>query len=350
MRKDIDEFKKQKFLIGSIIAMPIVLGIVVPLAILVPVSYAFTMDGEWDIEGFIEQETEKQITVVPITNLTFEDITRLLDNRVIQNANVKSSIINNSVFTSCIIENSTIYNSTIKDCALKNSTLENVVVSHSSGDGLKGKNILAIGSDLEFVDTKENELKDFLPMILNMILIVFIIIPATLPTLIASYSIVGEKNNKSLEPLFATPTTDGEILAGKILSSLIPTLATTYLAFIISVIIIDIIYTPILGYIPLPNLTWILAIIFLAPAVCFMSILACVFISSKVKDVRAAQQLGGFVVMPIVVIMVGVISGLILLSPYMVLVIAVMIIGLDAGLFYLAKGIFNREDILVKWT
>ena len=43
----------------------------------------------------------------------------------------------------------------------------------------------------------------------------FVIIPAIIPAPIASYSIAGEKLEKSLERLLATPTTDGEILLGK---------------------------------------------------------------------------------------------------------------------------------------
>ncbi len=38
----------------------------------------------------------------------------------------------------------------------------------------------------------------------------FVLIPAILPSIIASYSFVGEKVEKSLEPLLGTPTTDGE--------------------------------------------------------------------------------------------------------------------------------------------
>src|SRR5579872_4119998 len=42
----------------------------------------------------------------------------------------------------------------------------------------------------------------------------FAIGAANLPTGIASYSIIGEKVQKSLEPLLATPVADGEILLG----------------------------------------------------------------------------------------------------------------------------------------
>ena len=41
---------------------------------------------------------------------------------------------------------------------------------------------------------------------------IFIILAAIIPTVIGSYSIVGEKIEKSLEPLLATPTTDSEDL------------------------------------------------------------------------------------------------------------------------------------------
>src|SRR5262245_54123271 len=51
----------------------------------------------------------------------------------------------------------------------------------------------------------------------------FLLMPMILPSIIASYSIVGEKTNRTLEPLLATPVQTWELLAGKILASLIPT-------------------------------------------------------------------------------------------------------------------------------
>ena len=51
----------------------------------------------------------------------------------------------------------------------------------------------------------------------------FVIIPVVLPSIMGSYSIVGEKIEKSLEPLLATPTTDGELLLGKSLATFLPT-------------------------------------------------------------------------------------------------------------------------------
>jgi ABC-2 type transport system permease protein len=348
MRKDIDEFKKQKLLIGSIIAMPIVLGIILPLAIFVPLVYAVPMMETWDVEGFVEIGDLDEDFEEPWINDTIQGFS--LNSTVLNNTLLREVELSDVVLISCIIENSTVSNSSIKNSLIEYSILDEVVVHGSKGKELDGKNIMAIDSNLEFSNKKESEFQKFLPMMLDYMVVMFIILPAILPTLIASYSIVGEKNNKSLEPLFATPISDGEILAGKILSAFVPTMLSTVVAFIISVILIDITLEPHLGYYPIPNLTWILSITLLAPTACLMSILACVLISSKVTDVRAAQQVGGFVVMPVIILMLGVLSGLLLLSPLMVLVVAAIYVGIDLVLFSIAKAMFNREDILVKWA
>ena len=348
MRKDLDEFKKQKLVIGSIVAMPIILGVVLPLVMFVPMVTIIPLERPWDVTGLLEIGTLPDNARFPWTNQTIENNT--FQGAVIRNTILKHVVLNNCVIISCILENTTMTDSTIQNSSLTSSYLNNVTVVRCEGTGLDGKFILAVSSDLSFIKTKPSEIDQVLPMMFNMILMIFIIVPATLPTIIASYSIVGEKNNRSLEPLLATPTTDGEILAGKIFSAFIPSMASTLLAFSLGVTLLDVVLIPKIAYPLLPNLTWILSMLLLAPTACFMSVLACVLVSSKVSDVRAAQQVGGFVVMPVVVLMIGVLSGFIFLSPLMIFVFAGIYGCIDIGLFFFARAIFNRENILTKWA
>ena len=348
MRKDLDEFKKQKLVIGSIIAMPIVLGVIMPLAIFVPMVSTTTATTVWDVPGLLEIGSLPGNVSSPWTNQTLSNVS--LSSQVIKHMVITNAHLSNCLFISCVISNSTVTDSTIKDSNLTRSFLSNITVTHSKGTGLDGRYILATQSTLFFTKTKPSALAVILPMMFNLILMIFIVVPATLPTIIATYSIVGEKNNRSLEPLLATPTTDGELLAGKIFSSFIPSMGSTYLAFVLGVGLLDVVLIPHVGYPPLPNTIWILSILLIAPTACLMSVLACVLVSSKVSDVRAAQQLGGFVVMPVVVLMLGVLSGLLLLSPFTVLVFAIIYVMIDLGLFYFARAVFNRESILTKWT
>ncbi len=175
----------------------------------------------------------------------------------------------------------------------------------------------------------------------------FVLIPAILPSIIASYSIVGEKIEKSLEPLLATPTTDGELLLGKCLASFVPCMAVTYIATAIFVPIIDIWSYNTIGVYLFPSVYWAILMFAITPLACIMSILANVIVSSRVSDIRAAQQLGGLVVLPLIlVVIIGAIFSAVTL---LALIVTVALAAADIGLFYLSKATFQREEILTKW-
>ena len=72
----------------------------------------------------------------------------------------------------------------------------------------------------------------------------FVIGAASLPAGIASYSIVGEKIQKSLEPLLATPMTDGEILLGKSIASFVPPIAAIWASSVVFMVLMDLSLDP----------------------------------------------------------------------------------------------------------
>ena len=178
----------------------------------------------------------------------------------------------------------------------------------------------------------------------------FVLIPAILPSIIASYSFVGEKIEKSLEPLLATPTTDGELLLGKSLASFIPCMVVTYVGAAISAIIIDVwsITTPQVNTFLIPNPYWALVIGAIAPLACIMSVEANIIVSSKVNDIRAAQQLGGLVVLPLVFVVIFA-STSAQISTWLAIGVIAALAVTDVALFYLSKATFQREEILTKW-
>ena len=178
----------------------------------------------------------------------------------------------------------------------------------------------------------------------------FVLIPAILPSIIASYSFVGEKIEKSLEPLLATPTTDGELLLGKSLASFIPCMVVTYVGAAISAIIIDAwsLTTSQIGTILIPNPYWLMVIGVIAPLACIMSVEANIIVSSKVNDIRAAQQLGGLIVLPLVFLVIFASTSAQLSTIITLVVIAALAVA-DIALFYLSKASFQREEILTKW-
>jgi ABC-type Na+ efflux pump permease subunit len=181
----------------------------------------------------------------------------------------------------------------------------------------------------------------------NLSIMYFVLIPAVLPSIIASYGIVGEKIEKSLEPLLATPTTDSELLLGKCLASFLPCMAVTYLAAAIFLPIIDLWSYNTIGIYLFPNVYWALLTFVITPLGCIMSVLGNVIISSRVSDIRAAQQLGGIVVLPLIFVVIfgAIFSAVTLLA----VIVSVALAAADIGLFYLSKATFQREEILTKW-
>lgn len=178
----------------------------------------------------------------------------------------------------------------------------------------------------------------------------YLILAGYLPTTLASYSLVGEKVEKSLEPLLATPTTDSEILLGKAIAAFIPPIAGIIGGSVIFMALMDFVTRSKLGYYFFPN--WNAAIVFfvMVPIAAILSVEWNVIISSRVSDVRIAQQFGALVVIPLAGIYVsGELNVVNLGVTNNLLTIVAILFVIDIILFYLARATFRREEILTKW-
>jgi ABC-type Na+ efflux pump permease subunit len=186
-------------------------------------------------------------------------------------------------------------------------------------------------------------------LVVNLSTTYFVIIAVILPTIMASYSFVGEKVEKSLEPLLATPTTDSELLFGKSLAAFLPCMGATYIGAAIFVALVDYWSYSNLGVFLLPNLEWVIINGLMAPLACILSVESNIIISSRVNDIRAAQQLGAFAVLPIILVMIlaSTVQSIPLLQLSLIVVAALAVA--DIALFYLSKATFQREEILTKW-
>jgi ABC-type Na+ efflux pump permease subunit len=188
-----------------------------------------------------------------------------------------------------------------------------------------------------------------LPGVINAFLFFFIIGVIFISGGIASYGIIGEKVEKSLEPLLATSITDGEILLGKSIAAFIPALAATYAGATIFATLIDTITSSKLGYLYFPNISMAVTLFAVVPLVCLLSVEVAVLISAKVNDVRAANQFGSALAFPFVVIYIAGETGIINLNTTNLLLVSVGILVIDVLLFFLSRATFHREEILTKW-
>ena len=186
-------------------------------------------------------------------------------------------------------------------------------------------------------------------VLVNQFMLFFLIIPLAIPVSIAAYSIVGEKQQKSLEPLLATPISVGELLLGKSLAAAIPAIGATWFSFLIFVVATRLIVTSEQVFSTVVHPMWLVAIFVVSPFLTIMSVNVGMIISSRVSDPRAAEQLGMLVMMPILALFFLQIAGLIFISMTTMLLGIVIAVAVDAVTLYLAVQIFQRETILTRW-
>jgi ABC-2 type transport system permease protein len=184
--------------------------------------------------------------------------------------------------------------------------------------------------------------------LVSQFLLMFMMIPLIIPINIAAYSIVGEKTTRSLEPLLATPITTAELLTAKNLAATIPAVIATWGGFaIFAAGALIIAGTRMAGALLDPM--WLLAVLLVGPLMAVLSVNFSIMVSSRVNDPRVAEQVSTVVILPLLALFFGQISGLFFLNESLILIIALALLVIDLGVIYLAVRLFQRENILTRW-
>ncbi len=180
-------------------------------------------------------------------------------------------------------------------------------------------------------------------------MLMFMMTPLIIPVNIAAFSIVGEKTTRSLEPLLATPITTVELLAAKNLAATIPAVLATWLGFGLFLVGALLITTSNRLVSALLNPMWLVAVLVVGPLLAILSVNFSMMVSSRVNDPRVAEQLSALVILPLLALFFGQISGFIVVNQRVVLLMAAVLLLLDSGLIWLAVRLFERETILTRW-
>ncbi|MEC0128559.1 ABC transporter permease [Paenibacillus pabuli] len=173
----------------------------------------------------------------------------------------------------------------------------------------------------------------------------FLIIPVMASSILTANSFAGEKERKTLEGLLFTPMSMDTLFKGKVLAALIPSLLLSWTTFIIYGIIANILMYPMFGKWMFPNLNWIILILWVVPACSLVVILFNVLISAKVRGFQEAYQLGGLVVIPLLALIAGQASGMLLISPFMLLLIGAVLLLISFALLRLITLWNSRQQL-----
>jgi len=185
-------------------------------------------------------------------------------------------------------------------------------------------------------------------LLVDQILVLYMLAPLFIPLTIASYSIIGEKQLRTLEPLLASPIRTWELLTAKSVAAIVPGIAVGWASYAAFLILAAMIASPaVLRHALGP--VWLVAFGVLSPLFALLAVAMAVIASSRTNDPRAAQQLGAVVILPISALLSAQVFGFVRLDVSHALMLAVGAALADVALLWTAVRLFDRETIMTRW-
>jgi len=178
--------------------------------------------------------------------------------------------------------------------------------------------------------------------------LLFFLVPLILPTVIAAYAVVGERDQGTLEPVLTTPVLREELLLGKAAAALVPTMSIAYALMLAYGLIVRARgVQPVITQLSRPG--QIVAALLFTPLLAAFSIWVGLAISVRASDVRVAQQLSGLAMLPMIALLSLFTFGVLTPSVTVALAGAVVLVVLDAGAWRLVSRMFDRERLLTRY-
>lgn len=176
----------------------------------------------------------------------------------------------------------------------------------------------------------------------------FLIVPLMVSSVLAADTFAGEKERKTLETLLHLPVRDRDLYVAKLLSTFLPSTAVSWVGFTVFCVVSNVVCWPVMQRVFLPTQTWMLVIFWLAPAVAALGLGIMVRVSIRVENTQEAQQLGGAVVLPFVVLAVGQTTGLLLAGPVVTLVVGAVVWVVAALLNVRGMQLYRRNSMAAR--
>ena len=171
-------------------------------------------------------------------------------------------------------------------------------------------------------------------------------IPAILPSIIAGYAVVGEREQGTLEPVLTTPIRREELALAKALAALVPTLVVAYAVYAFFLVVTRLFAQPAIASAVLQGPDLLVQILF-TPLLALLAIWISIAISARSSDVRVAQQLGAITGLPVLLVLYLIAFNAIPASLGLALAVAAALLILDAIGWRLVSALFDRERLII---
>lgn len=176
-------------------------------------------------------------------------------------------------------------------------------------------------------------------------LLYMLLIPAFLPSTLAAYAVVGEREQGTLEPVLITPIRGEEFLIGKALAAFIPTIVISYLVFGVFLAAAAVFAHPVIVSAIYAG-THVLVQLLFTPLLAGWEVWVGIAVSTRATDVRVAQQLTVLGAVPLLVFLALISLDVITVSTVVALVLAAALLAVDLLAWRVVAAMFDRERLV----
>lgn len=220
-------------------------------------------------------------------------------------------------------------------------TLVTVFAPDSASDFQKLLELLPIASDGQ---TPERMI---LGLILNRIMpVFFMMIPIMASSVMAASSFVGEKEKHTLETLLYCPLSLKQLFQAKIMACFFIGMTVSFLSFAAMTVVLETELLLLTGAPILPDGSWAVVMLLVAPAISLIAISITVRGSAKAQTMEEAQQRAVFLIFPILALIIGQFTGIFLINAWLLLGLGAILALLAAFLTRGAVGSMTYEQLL----
>jgi len=175
--------------------------------------------------------------------------------------------------------------------------------------------------------------------------LLLLVVPAVIPPIIAAYSVIGERDQGTLEPFLTTPIRREELLLGKAAAVFAPTVTVAYAIYLVFVVVVYFGATAAVSAAVLqtPQVT---AQVLFTPLIAVWAIWVGIAMSVRARDVRVAQQLATLASLPALGFIALTAFQVITPSVTMAVGLALALLAIDLGAWRVVSKMFDRERLI----
>ena len=165
-------------------------------------------------------------------------------------------------------------------------------------------------------------------------------------SVMSAASFVGEKEKRTLETLLYCPLSLKQIFRSKVTASFLISMVVSGISCAAMLVVVEALSYTITGGFVLPDIKWIFILFLVAPAISLIAITLIVRMSAKAQSVEDAQQGAVFLLIPVLLLLIGQFTGILLISSWLLLSIGILCAFAAVILLNKSMSHFQYETLL----